>query len=450
MRASHVNQAASLAMGMVACAVGTATANADTPAFDIYSTFNFIQRQGPNDGGFLDGISDLFGINVSPPFNTQPPLSPEGTSVTASQDGQQFSVPYFYSPANPYEFVTALPYPIYSLTGPWTFTLTNPAINGGQPVTASTTEPLARLPLPTQPLVTTIPPQFVRNVLLFPNNTTPTAPTLQWTWPTGYTPNSQSIFIYDKSLQTPNGLAPLVYANNNIGLGTTWTATSNGTPSGTPIFGTTNLPTTHNYIISIQLDQTNPSLPSELEGRSRTYVNFNISAVTTPVYVPTIAADGEYQFDISVETGQIYPIDPTIATGFNYAIGAGNPNFGTVLLPTLQGSDPYTITWDNGQHTEKVLGGDLFSFLSTDPLGVSAFTVTGIDVAAGVDPSSGTDFVTNLTFVGDGTFTGAMTPITASIPEPSTWGLTLLGFAGLGLAGYRRRSTGKGRLSVAV
>jgi hypothetical protein len=80
------------------------------------------------------------------------------------------------------------------------------------------------------------------------------------------------------------------------------------------------------------------------------------------------------------------------------------------LLPDLQGADPYTITWDSGHDTEKAIGGDLFSFLPTDPLGVSAFTVTGIDLADGVDPSSGTDFVTKLTFVGDGSFTGTMTP----------------------------------------
>ena len=276
----------------------------------------------------------------------------------------------------------------------------------------------------------------MQNVLVTPNGN---APTLQWTWPTGYTPNSQSIFIYDKSLQTPNGLAPLVYANNNIGLGRTWTAIVPGTP-GTPIFGTPNLPATHNYIISIQLDQTNPSLPSEIEARSRTFVNFNISSLTAPVYVPTITENGGYQFDISVETGQTYPIDPTIATGFNYAVGVGNPNFATVLLPILQESDAYTITWDNGQHAERLLGGDLFSFLSTDPLGVSAFTVTGIDPADGVDPSSGTDFVTDLTFVGDGTFTGTMTPITASVPSRRPGALccsALLASASLAIAGAR-------------
>lgn len=164
-------------------------------------------------------------------------------------------------------------------------------------------------------------------------------------------------------------------------------------------------------------------------------MNFNVSSVTTPVWVPTITANGAYQFDISVATGQVYPIDPVTATGFEYAIGAGNPDFATVMLPDLQGNKPYTITWDNGLDTRQVLGGDLFSFLFTDPSGVAAFTVTGIDPADGVDPSSGTDFVTDLTFFGNGSFTGTMTPITA-IPEQSTWAMMMIGFIVLAFASY--------------
>ena len=34
-------------------------------------------------------------------------------------------------------------------------------------------------------------------------------------------------------------------------------------------------------------------------------------------------------------------------------------------------------------------------------------------------------------------------PATAPIPEPATWAMLLLGFAGLGLAGLRRRAGGK-------
>ena len=38
--------------------------------------------------------------------------------------------------------------------------------------------------------------------------------------------------------------------------------------------------------------------------------------------------------------------------------------------------------------------------------------------------------------ISDGEFSYTLT--ISAVPEPSTWGLMLLGFAGLGLAGYRR------------
>ena len=37
-----------------------------------------------------------------------------------------------------------------------------------------------------------------------------------------------------------------------------------------------------------------------------------------------------------------------------------------------------------------------------------------------------------------GRFTGEMDPITAAVPEPSTWGMMLLGFAGIGFTLNRR------------
>jgi hypothetical protein len=66
-----------------------ATADATTtPTFNISSTFNFIQDQGANDGGFLSGVSDNFGIFVTP-VGTQPAPSVDGTSVTAIQGSFQ-------------------------------------------------------------------------------------------------------------------------------------------------------------------------------------------------------------------------------------------------------------------------------------------------------------------------------------------------------------------------
>jgi hypothetical protein len=70
---------------------------------------------------------------------------------------------------------------------------------------------------------------------------------------------------------------------------------------------------------------------------------------------------------------------------------------------------------------------------------VSKFKVLGIDESLGLDPNNSTAFVTQVTFTGDGPFTGTMTAITA-VPEPSTWAMMILGFAGIGCLAYRRRN----------
>jgi hypothetical protein len=83
--------------------------------------------------------------------------------------------------------------------------------------------------------------------------------------------------------------------------------------------------------------------------------------------LPTIDSNGVCNFNLTSTTEYDLYIDPTVANGFIYTIGAGNPNFATVVLPTLQGSEPYTITWDNGLHAEPVLGGNIFNFLRSHP-----------------------------------------------------------------------------------
>jgi len=70
-----------------------------------------------------------------------------------------------------------------------------------------------------------------------------------------------------------------------------------------------------------------------------------------------------FEFDVGVEAGTLVFIGPEIAIGYDYAIGAGDPGFRSVLLPQA-GDDPF----------------DLFLF---DPAG-NPFD-TGIDLLAGVE-----------------------------------------------------------------
>ena len=108
-------------------------------------------------------------------------------------------------------------------------------------------------------------------------------------------------------------------------------------------------------------------------------------------------------------------------------------------LPELGLGHPYGLYIWNGStyvHAADLLANTLYNFAAG---GVSKFMVLGIDASLGLDPNNSTAFVTQVTFTDDGVFTGTMTAITA-VPEPSTWAMMILGFAGVGFLAYRRRS----------
>ena len=156
----------------------------------------------------------------------------------------------------------------------------------------------------------------------------------------------------------------------------------------------------------------------------------------------------------------------------NYPVGGSSQNAPPPTIPVnfLQGaSSGSTIAVGD---TTITITNDLAAapFCSTalpcsDPfVGFQFIFSSGVDITgASVDPASAADFLPNDTAPHDGlqllsptrivvdvtgdapavgdklildlTFAGSVTP---GVPEPSTWALILLGFAGLGFAGYRR------------
>jgi hypothetical protein len=83
--------------------------------------------------------------------------------------------------------------------------------------------------------------------------------------------------------------------------------------------------------------------------------------------------------------------------------------------------------------------GDIFDFNRKGYAnGVTKFEISGISPR--LDPTNLNAFVTGLTFVSNGSFTGTMQAVTA-VPEPSTWAMLILGFAGLGFMAYRRQQS---------
>ena len=125
-------------------------------------------------------------------------------------------------------------------------------------------------------------------------------------------------------------------------------------------------------------------------------------------------------FNISVVARRPIRIDPEVAIGYDYAVGAEtDPKFSSVTLPEI-GDELFDIYLFNGSHyylvKKDLQTGEAYYF--DEP--VSQFRVLGIEEEAGLDPSDPLAFVTELTFAGDGFFTGTMTPILYLSEIPAT------------------------------
>lgn len=300
-----------------------------------------------------------------------------------------------------------------ALYGPWVLTF----VNGSQSNQAVVSLPAGQTQAP-----------FVNSITL---SGTSQNPTFSWTPPSGTAVNGYRINIYDKSLisNTNNGDV----ASANLQPSTT-SFTVNASDFTAPGYS---FQLGRNYSISIDLIQTKDDSSSNLANSnvaaiSRAYADFTPSATSgPPVNLPVTLVNGQFQFNIAVVPGQTYYIDPAVAAGYDYRIGAGNPDFKSVVLPTNVGDGLYDI-YGIGPGNQTTLlahdwaGGTVFDFAGN---GVSAFRVSGIDPADGLDPADVTAFVTGLTFEGSGLFTGTQTPLVVNltaVPEPCVWCLMLL------------------------
>jgi hypothetical protein len=265
---------------------------------------------------------------------------------------------------------------------------------------------------------------------------TPTTPTIRWSVPGGFAPDALRVTIFDRSAPLlPNGVRDVVHS-----AALPAASTSYAIPSGV-------LKDANDYSINFQLIDLRAGFTEAqfvasnnnamILRRSSSFFNFrSVSSGTAPdVHLPTVGPDPDptdnlgapYQFSIE-QVGRVSVtfIDPLVAVGYEYAIGSGDPNFESVLLPFV-GDGVYDVSF--GATHATVLAGEQFFFPAD---GVAAFRVLGIETAAGLAPDNVLAFITGLTFVSEGSFTGTMTPIVqfapdASVPEPGT--LTLIGTA---------------------
>ncbi len=177
-------------------------------------------------------------------------------------------------------------------------------------------------------------------------------------------------------------------------------------------------------------------------------------ALPSATPVPTTAeltggGQPPYQFrQVDASPTSVTYIDPLVATGFTYAIGAGDPNFKSVLIPTQYGDGLYNVLVWNGSDWIPAKDGlavnETFDFTLNGHLnGVEKFRIVGIETSAGVSPLDVSGFVTGLTFMKEGKFNGTMQAIVvdtiAPVPEPESYLMLLSGLGMLGFTAFQRR-----------
>jgi hypothetical protein len=261
-------------------------------------------------------------------------------------------------------------------------------------------------------------------------------PTISWTLPPGYTPDGFRVQIFDRSQLRINGRADIIHNDALPNTATSYTLPSVLETGGSLLLGGT-------YAINFQVIETRGDVPftgsnAQILTRSSSFFAFSPLGPGAPpnVFLPEINSNGAFQFNIgNVGPDSVTFIDPLVAIGYDYAIGLGDPNFASVILPSV-GDDVYDVFFQGVSHT--VHAGDQFFFPAG---GLSAFSVHGIEPSAGLDPTNPIAFVTGLTFVTTGQFTGTMTPLTLEVPppvpEPSSFALMLAGLAMIGFIARR-------------
>ena len=314
---------------------------------------------------------------------------------------------------------------------PWTFQFANgpDALNvAGPTLTDNANAILNAVPFPVSVTIS--------------QGATATTPTISWAIPNGFAPDAFRVNIFDRSGPTlPNGQKDVIHSAAIAANATSYTIPAILSAGGSLVAG-------NNYSINFQVIETRNHAAftnnnAEILRRSSSFFAFTPTGTSGPpnVHLPQVGSDQNpndnlgpvYVFSIEqVGPNSVTFIDPVVAVGYLYAIGQGDPNFASVLLPDI-GDAEYDVVFNNLHHA--VLAGDQFFFPQG---GVSTFTVLGIEASANLDPNDVNAFVTGLTFVSEGHFTGTMTPLTqevpAAVPVPAALVLVGAGVVAVGIS----------------
>jgi hypothetical protein len=303
----------------------------------VIGTQHYIDNRSPNTIGRTAGPRQFL-------YTEATPNGLNGTTVRASQGGFEVVLPYTGTTAIPNEFATTVAADP-SRFGRWLFTYSN----GSD--TATTLTPAI------PPGVTVMP--FAADVLL---RSSASGTSFSWSLPAGAAVEQVRFNLWDHGRLNLAGTNVDNVFNTSVAPSTTSLTLPATLANGLPL-------TVGNlYTLEVGLlDFLNNTPASPIVSRSRLYVDF--VAGTTPAagaYLPVVepgvgGAPPLFRFNVSAVGPQLIYIDPPAAIGYRYAVGAGNPNFASVLLPTGIGDNRFSVVLDGGA-SFAVAGGSEFRF----------------------------------------------------------------------------------------
>lgn len=465
--------AASLTFGVLPCIPAHAQ-----QAPTVTNPSSILENSSANDGNFATGVVMDERATVSPNPTTSPiyGFMKQGTTKTALLTRPDSINPDWVQASIPYDS---------SLTGQWTFKISS-TTNFSPSTTTTVKTPAIGTSVGAMPFV---------DSMTITTDSTGLSPTISWILPTSGYPNdptgNQMPGIDKAAVSVSDITSPITRTNidpnskhfgntfqqSNVIYGsgqfdpsqTTFTIPTTNGNSNTANSGSPVLQYGHTYSIGIHLEHLSGAAVSgcdlcNVNSRSTSFFDYTpIDTGNTPglptnavINMPTVhpvsTTSGQvsplvYNFNVgSVGKSSVTYIDPVVATGFIYTVGATDPYFASVDPITDVGSGSYLLSVWNATTlsydlVDSTLAADsTFNFLTNGyTKGVSKFEITGINPNVGLDPTDISAFITGLTFVGGGHFTGTMEAIQASAtPLPASWILMATGILGLGFLARRR------------
>jgi hypothetical protein len=178
-------------------------------------------------------------------------------------------------------------------------------------------------------------------------------------------------------------------------------------------------------------------------------------AVPPPSYFAALPA-GESDFTVGTTVWSGTGLTEKGTVSGSYAAPAG---MGDTTYMAVMGGDSETATFATDQTSISIYWGSIDSYNTF--VTIDGYSLTGTELASmgATDDGSHSSPTSNewITISGLGAFKSATFSsgsnsfefsLGSSVPEPSTWAMMMLGFAGLGYAAFRRNSKGQTAFSA--